>query len=168
MAIPYHRYVRYTDDGCGIDECLNCKATWEWRGGSGKVRCCMYCGVEFRGQLECRDSETPRWLYDLKQRLGDEAFYRWESRWWNRPRKQEPYWVLEERSFLLREGCEELLQDWHKTRDLPWLKSAHDAYAELLRVRKEDAEGDDPFDPDEVAPRRFCRYEYRLRRKSAT
>jgi hypothetical protein len=43
---------------------------------------------------------------------------------------------LEERSFLLREGCEELLQDWHKTRDLPWLKSAHDAYAELLRVRR--------------------------------
>ena len=79
MNIPYYRYVRDADDGCGIDQCLNCGATWEWRGGSGKVKYCMYCGVKFRSELHCRDHETPRWMYEYRQRHGDECFINWNN-----------------------------------------------------------------------------------------
>lgn len=33
--IPYWRYVRYTDDGCAIFQCLNCKNEWEARTAPG-------------------------------------------------------------------------------------------------------------------------------------
>jgi hypothetical protein len=55
VSTPYRRYVRYTDDGRGIDECLNCQSRpWEWRGGSGIVRFCTYCGIELSGQKSGR------------------------------------------------------------------------------------------------------------------
>lgn len=31
MHIPYWRYVRYTDDGCALYQCLNCSHQWESR-----------------------------------------------------------------------------------------------------------------------------------------
>lgn len=176
MPIPYHRYVRYTDDGCGIQECLQCKAQWEWRGGSGTVRFCMYCGVEFKGQHEGRDQETPRWQHDLRRRLGDEAYWQVERQWnerrWATARKRR-YWVVEERCFWARNSDpEELLEDWHPKHVLTQVQSAHDAYSELVRVRREDAVRDTPDDPDydpavDWPLPRFCRYEYRLRRCDA-
>lgn len=35
MAIPKWRYVRYSDDGCAIYQCLNCYNTWEARTSPG-------------------------------------------------------------------------------------------------------------------------------------
>jgi hypothetical protein len=174
MTIPYYRYVRYTDEGCGIEECLNCKATWEWRGGSGKVRFCMFCGVEFQRRLECRDSDTPRWMHELRVRLGDQRFFQLESRLWEslrRQRQNERCWVLEERNFWLKDdGTDDHLgKDWQIVDRLTRAKSAHDAFKSLTAKRKEEAVRDTPDDPDydpavDPPPRRFFRYEYRVRR----
>lgn len=175
MAIPYHRYVRYTDDGCGIEQCLNCKATWEWRGGSGIVRFCMYCGVQFKGQLECRDQDTPRWQYDLRRQLGDEVYWRierqWDERRWTTACKR-PCWVIQERTFWLkRDGTvDHLLHEWHSKRRLNHCGSAHEAFSYLQATRKEEAEQDTPDDPDydpQFDAPRFSRSEYRVRREPA-
>ena len=150
MPIPFYRDVRYTDDGCSIFECLTCKATWEWRGGSGPVRYCLFCGVEFRGQWECREQDTPRWMYELQQQSLD-AQSRVRLR--DRPRPPESYWVIEERMFRLNG---ELLRDWQPERSLYHHHglTSHGAFQELQDIRQE-------F--DEPGP--MCRYEYRLVRK---
>jgi len=167
VNIPYYRYVRDADDGCGIDQCLNCGATWEWRGGSGKVKYCMYCGVKFRNELHCRDRETPRWMYEYRQRHGDEALHKLERRWWDHQCSQPgPSWVLEEQTILLKsDGRDDhILADWHKKRCLTQDVSAHDAYKSLLAARREDSGDDSSDDPYDFSVRQFARYEYRVRR----
>ena len=46
------RYVRYTDDGCSIYECLVCRNSWEIRGGIRGWVCCPYCRTVWEGELE--------------------------------------------------------------------------------------------------------------------
>jgi len=163
MAIPNYREVRDTDDGCCILQCLHCHETWEWRGGSAEVRFCMYCGIRFAGKLESRDHDTPRWMHDLRLRLGDEVYYRRESAIWDRAyvnQRVAPYWIIESRTFWIHGGKEELSQDWYGGHKLPYhLKSAHQAYQYLINVRRE--EQGEP-DEDDLPP--AVRFEYRLRR----
>ena len=64
--IPHYRCVRGTDDGCAIYQCLLCGETWEWRGGSAPVRFCIFCGGPLISKLDCREQDTPRWLYNFK------------------------------------------------------------------------------------------------------
>ena len=172
--IPYYRHVRDTDDGCGICECLACRGTWEWRGGSGKITYCMYCGIRFAGKLECRDQDQPRWQYELQQRLGNEDYWPIERRWWDSlRRKPEPYWVLEERVTLLRlDGSVSSVGEWRHVRPLFQQGRgvpAHEAYVCLKEVRHREAVRDTPededYDPDLVTPLRMGTYEYRLRRQ---
>jgi hypothetical protein len=56
MGIAYWRYVRYTDDGCSIYECLACKGTWEMRGGGREWKWCPMCSCKWKGLKEW-DSE---------------------------------------------------------------------------------------------------------------
>jgi len=97
MSIPYFRYVEYTDDGCGIDQCLSCYNKWEGRSGSHGWKFCPYCGVEWKGKLECRQHYETAWLYRLKQQNQD----KWDE--WDRNRYCGPRlplkrgWVIEAR-----------------------------------------------------------------------
>ncbi len=175
MLIPFYRCVRDADDGCVICQCLHCGETWEWRGGSGKVRFCLFCGtaIEWR---ETRDSDTPRWKHDLEMRSGDN----WPEvrcRLWREEsakrdaRKPEPYWVLVERCFYEEGRGERLLRDWeaHNLLGCGYRHplSAHDAYEILLRKREQAAAKGTPDDPDYTPADELkltYRYEYRLRR----
>lgn len=47
-AVPYWRYVEYTDDGCSRYQCLNCKEIWEGRDSPGYVD----------GYEECNEAEA--------------------------------------------------------------------------------------------------------------
>ncbi len=178
MKIPYYRCVRDSDDGCVICQCLHCGETWEWRGGSGKVHFCMFCGTAIE-RLETRDSDTPRWEHDLEKRHGDawpEVRCRmWHEKWQKQDqRKRPPYWTIEERCFYLQEDkSERLLNDWKHHINLLGCGydhpvSAHAAYQTLLRKRHDEAVRDTPqdpdYDPDDTFPQSY-RYEYRLRRK---
>jgi hypothetical protein len=131
----------------------------------------MYCGVEFKGQLECRDSSTPRWLYELEKQLDQEAFWDIEERWMELSRSKNRRWEIQERSFCLKpDGTDDhVLNDWHRFQLLKRGLTAHQAFDVLLRVRKDAIELDlldaKDFNPEvEVTPRRFCRDEYRVRR----
>lgn len=170
MPIPYFRHVRDTDDGCGISECLHCRATWEWRGGSGPVRFCMYCGIAFQGEWACRNDGTPRWLYNLQTWVSPDRYDALQSRWWSRYRPADTYWVIEERSFWRRDTGEELLQDWHQEQSLHYHHglTAHGAFA-ILQAKRAEALGreqPDEDDDDDFPPQpHWVRYEYRLVRK---
>jgi len=63
MAIPYIKMAYYTDDGCNVYQCLQCKAEWEAR--SGNWIFCPGCGIRFVGQKEGRERHQPKWLYKL-------------------------------------------------------------------------------------------------------
>ena len=174
MSIPHYRCVRGTDDGCAIYQCLLCGGTWEWRGGSAKVRYCMFCGgtYAYENKLDCREQDTPRWLYDLKARVGD-AYYRFESRWWHSQETQKPIWVIQKRCiWLKKDGTDDYIQkDWtvhNRLRSYGHEITAHDARRELLRLRLEEANRDTPDDPDydpEIDNPPWFRYEFRLIRE---
>jgi len=178
VRIAYYRSVRDSDDGCGIYQCLHCGQTWEWRGGSAPVRFCLFCGQAIE-RLETRDQDTPRWKHDLEKRYGDDwpekRGQMWQEEWEKRDRRQPPYWVIEERCFILRDGeYERLLNDWKHRSNLLGCGykhpvSAHVAYQELLRRRHEEAVRDTPEDPDYDPDDHFMpayRHEYRLRRET--
>lgn len=80
MPIPYFRYVEYTDDGCSIEQCLNCYQKWEGRGSHG-WQFCPYCGTKWIDKLECRGHYDSAWLYRLKQQDKD----KWEE--WERDQR---------------------------------------------------------------------------------
>jgi hypothetical protein len=178
VKIPYYRCVRDSDDGCGIYQCLHCGETWEWRGGSAKVRFCLFCGTPVE-KRETRDQETPHWLYDLEKRSRDnwpEVRARmWREDWEKRDRRPAPPdWVIDERTFVIDKEGEQprLLTDWKfKQRLSPQPSSAHQAFAELLRFRHQEAIRDTPedpdYDPDDFWPGPVYRYEFRLRRVRA-
>lgn len=153
---------------------MACGATWEWRGGSGKVAYCMYCGIRFVGKMVCRDHDQPRWQFELQERLGNEAYWPIERRWWDSQRRPpQPCWVLEERVMLLRlDGTVLSVGDWKCSRRLYRRggMSAHEAYDCLKEARRREAIRDTPededYDPDLVTPR-IGTYEYRLRRQQS-
>lgn len=142
--IAYYRHVCDTEDGCTVGQCLRCKATWMCCGDT--PRFCMYCGIEFKGRLQCRDQGTPRWLYELSQKVDKKTLWEIERQWHGcKPRRA---WVIETRKWS---------SFWREWRVLRHAKTAHQAYAELLRVRAESL--DDERDWPELCPT-----EYRLRR----
>ena len=136
MRIAYYRSVRDSDDGCGIYQCLHCGQTWEWRGGSAPVRFCLFCGQAIE-RLETRDQDTPRWKHDLEKRYGDDwpekRGQMWQEEWEKRDRRQPPYWVIEERCFILRDGEDErLLNDWKHRSNLLGCGYKHPVSARCL------------------------------------
>jgi len=58
-----YRFVKYTDDGCDMHQCLNCKTHWEGRYVSTNF--CSWCGIEFDGKHDCRPHNQPQWHYKL-------------------------------------------------------------------------------------------------------
>jgi hypothetical protein len=172
MKVPFYRCVRDTDDGCGVYQCLQCGETWEWRGGSGQVRFCLFCGCAIE-KLETRDTDTPGWLYEWQKRHGDRHCI-WE-RTWRRDPVQQPYWIVENRCIWLKDGQDDHLNhDWKfhsQLRHRPHVLTAREAHQELLRLRDVEAKRDTPqdpdYDPDCASGLEHCyRYEYRLRRET--
>lgn len=70
MSIPKFRDCGYTDEGCSLYQCLSCKNQWESRSSPEYGwRFCPYCGVQWTGEIKCRPSHTPRWRWNLIERL---------------------------------------------------------------------------------------------------
>jgi hypothetical protein len=99
MSIELWRYVKYTDEGCGLYQCLNCYKMWEGRDDPHYWNYCPHCGVEWIAQNICRSSDTPKWQWELGwhkpekfQEMSD-----MEKKWRERPRRRgNRYWVIEE------------------------------------------------------------------------
>lgn len=158
--IPQWRYVHYTDDGCALYECLQCKAQWEGRGGPGyrmfdtgeyvaSWHFCPVCGVKWTGSPRTDDNEVGprrqriREAWD-KRRFGDDRI-EWTPPFW---------WVMEYRAKNRRGGYSDT---WHvQTAYDGWLNSAAAIYRELKSQRKIDADDADVFGP--------CEYRVRITR----
>jgi hypothetical protein len=68
--IPKWREKRYTDDGCSLYECLNCKNIWESRSTPEYGwKFCPYCGIEWVGEIKGRPSGIPRWRHEFLDKL---------------------------------------------------------------------------------------------------
>jgi hypothetical protein len=139
--IPYYRRVRDTDDGCCIDQCLMCHATWEWRGGSGIIRYCMYCGNELKGEHISRDHDMPRWQWEYGQRHGENALYRL-LRDWMPKRKPRRVWNIEDRLVMIHRETWNvaITRGWRRT--YCTAETAVDALGALKRLRAEQAESE--------------------------
>jgi hypothetical protein len=142
MGIAYYRDVKSTDEGCDLSQCLQCGAMWEWRGTQYvEAHFCMFCGCKFVNKLACRESYTPRWLWDYKQRHGDAAFHKMESTYWDvltrNHHKSKKVWVIEERTvWLCEDGSVDLIvHDWRRHFSLDWAKTARDALKSINDVR---------------------------------
>lgn len=83
----FWRKRHYTDDGCTLYECLNCHCGWEGRDDPHLWNFCPHCGCEWVGQLICRDTDTPRWLWDRVERALELDIYDPKNpesvRYWN-------------------------------------------------------------------------------------
>lgn len=93
MPIPYFRYVSYVDDGVCDYQCLNCSKHWYIGSGIDGWKHCPYCGIKLVGQLTCRDTNEPSWLFKLKQQ--DE---KWHNFNYYKPNQNVRQWVIETRS----------------------------------------------------------------------
>lgn len=89
--IPKYRHMQYTDDGCDRYQCLSCYDTMEVR--SVSFNFCPSCGIKFDGQLECRKTYIPRWLYDLN--LDEDRTYELQHKIWKTVKTG---WVLKKRT----------------------------------------------------------------------
>jgi hypothetical protein len=85
--------VTYTDDGCSIYQCLECKAQWESRGNpeSGHWRFCPVCGTSWRGRMpnddeasERRWERHSRWPTDKQKKLASLCDPLWQVYFKNR------------------------------------------------------------------------------------
>ena len=90
--INKYRHMHYTDDGCDEYQCLSCYKQLEIRF-IPDWKFCPMCGIEFSGQLKCRETHQPSWLYKLD--LDHDARYELESRGW---KKKEAGWAIEKRT----------------------------------------------------------------------
>ena len=115
------RKVRYTDDGCEIYQCLNCKDTWESRTPADVWSYCPNCGTRWLGQLECRHHEIPRWYFDRYGnraewtdmiRLSDGEFRADEVMYRGCYTPPTSQWVFESRSFWKNDGWSEWSHEW--------------------------------------------------------
>ncbi len=103
MSIPKYRYVEYTDDGCGLSQCLNCYQTWEGRGTHGWAFC-PYCGTKWEGQQECRSHTDPAWQWNFTRngvKLDSHERYMLTQR--DTPRLTRG-WIVEKRSCHMENG----------------------------------------------------------------
>ncbi|MCI0564667.1 MAG: hypothetical protein MN733_39875 [Nitrososphaera sp.] len=101
MRIPdlrgQYRYVRYTNDGCNIYQCLWCLSTIESHDDPNYGwNFCPKCGKSWFSRLECRAHEVPRWYYD-RWGNGDNPDSPALSEFYKRPASQAT-WVIEWRS----------------------------------------------------------------------
>lgn len=110
------RLVRYTDDGCSLFQCLNCKGRWESRGAPGFTldevyhadwKFCPICGVRWNGSHRERQDEygTRRTkVTNAIKRHSDAQFHaEWGQPWFKRQeielaRGPHFWWVVEERT----------------------------------------------------------------------
>jgi len=93
----YWRMVRYTDDGCAVNQCLACKADWESRTSPCGWRFCPHCGAEWLGEHECVEH-------------GWKVHAVCEKRGRKMPSAVYPQWVVQER---LLDDVDGIVQDWH-------------------------------------------------------
>lgn len=153
-GVPYWRHVEYTDDGCSIYQCLDCKEKWEARTPPGYMeyekldgqlgpndepiyhpvfKYCPYCSVEFEGPIR-RDSGNERMLGDkrlARTRIVEEHFKLAEPTWW---------WVIQVRSVWPGKEHPSLWLDENKLD--PFRYSAVQAYSELKDRRERCCEDD--------------------------
>ena len=90
--IDKFRQVRYTDDGCYLYQCLSCYKELEIRY-IPNWKFCPMCGIEYSGELECRPSHEPSWLWKLD--LPENKRYELNKKCW---KKDKAVWVIEERT----------------------------------------------------------------------
>jgi len=65
LAGQYRRY-QHTSDGCAIYICNWCERSVEVRGDPISGWCfCPKCGKSWFTRQECRDHDTPRWVWNL-------------------------------------------------------------------------------------------------------
>ena len=98
MSITKYRHMNYTDDGCDLYQCLNCYKTLEIRY-IPDWKFCPMCGIEFSGQLKCRETHEPSWLYKLD--LDYNAAYDLKSKSW---KKDKAGWIIEKRTVWYDKG----------------------------------------------------------------
>jgi hypothetical protein len=113
----------------------------------------MYCGVETR-KLECREHDTPRWLYEAGQRLDAEtlqALHEDVVRKNYYKSRRGFRWVVEERATLVAHHFPQ--QEWKRKCVLRPDATSHDVLKHLCHCREDVADCSD-----------FCLYEYRARR----
>jgi hypothetical protein len=110
--IPYWRYVRYTDDGCALYQCLSCYNEWEGRGAPGWTdmegqyhtdwKFCPCCGVEWFGCNREREEDYGPRRTRIRQAQDARREELWRVRYEDLPCNQADYWwVIEERSTCL-------------------------------------------------------------------
>lgn len=113
--IPKYRHMHYTDEGCDLYQCLSCYAQMEFRY-CPKYNFCPVCGVKWEGQLECRDTYTPRWVYGLG--VSEDEQYNITKAYYKAKKKRG--WIIESRTiFWNRDGKfyntkeHPSAEDWH-------------------------------------------------------
>ena len=144
--LPYWRHVKYTDDGCSIYQCIECKHTYEGRTSPGKYfhyeldgtqrvvpvyvptfRFCPFCGVEWVSSIY--DNYDNEYMYGPKRLRRDLAIQRLrhvsppELRW---------YWVVEK--CMAARGENELWAYYYKIDPLQF--GAKAVYELLLKLRQ--------------------------------
>ena len=85
------RHIQYTDEGCDEYQCLSCYGKLEIRY-INNWKFCPMCGIEFSGELECREHTTPSWLYKLDLDYHDQ--YELKKKLW---KTKKSGWVIEYR-----------------------------------------------------------------------
>jgi len=108
MSINLWRYVRYTDDGCAVYQCLKCSGKWEARDLPGWTdrdsgvytpvwKFCPLCGTQWEGARTTDPTRSEDQQVGPRRARIDNAI---EARDWElRYRRPEPmfYWLIEER-----------------------------------------------------------------------
>jgi hypothetical protein len=109
MALNLWRYVRYSDDGCAIYECLNCYRGWEGRDEPGYyhwetnqyIACwhfCPFCGTKWDGPLHASEEEKEHRYGPRRARIWAAQRKRWDEEALRRNHRpdQPPFiWVIE-------------------------------------------------------------------------
>ena len=92
LQLGQFRRVRYTDDGCSIYQSMWCKCSFETRDDPEyQWNFCPKCSRSWFKKMECRDHDTPRWVWD---RYRDDP----HVDWYRPPKKATYRWVIEGRS----------------------------------------------------------------------
>jgi hypothetical protein len=163
--IPQWRYIHYTDDGCALYECLQCKHKWEARSSPGyrmfdtheyvaTWQFCPACGVKWTGSPRTDDNEIgPR-----RRRIRDaEDSRRFED-------KPEPpfWWLIECRDITTYVKTDEVkVGGWYPSVFLPWWAGAAKVY-KALGIERRGRVGDTDWITCD-APPYVKTYEYRAR-----
>lgn len=99
--VPKYRKVSYHEEGIYIFKCLMCSCnikTYDYH----DYQYCPHCGTKWEGQLECREHDVPRWVYDWEKKHGDLPYHKWHDR---SPELAKRGWVIEE------------LEEWFDAKD---------------------------------------------------